>query len=91
MKYMVFIPVALVFVILCTDCNCRKRAKFQRVFFFLLKISPSILNIHLLCKNTILSFCFLHPYFLMEIYSDVYNMYCSHKTLLITTSPLSKT
>lgn len=88
---MVFIPAAVVFVISYMDCNRRKHVKFQRVFFFLLKISPSILNIHLLWKNTILSFCFLHPYFLMEIYSDVYNMYCSHKMLLITTSPLSKT
>lgn len=59
-------------------------------FFSLLKISPSILNIHLPCKNSIPSFCFLHPYFLMEIYSDVYDMYCSHKILLIATGPLSK-
>lgn len=26
----------------------------------------------------------------MEIYSDVYNMYCSHKMLLMATGPLSK-
>lgn len=27
----------------------------------------------------------------MEIYSDVYTLYCSHKMLLIATGPLSKT
>ena len=90
MKYMVFIWVAVVFVVLYMDCCCRKHVKLQRVFFFLLKISPSVLNIHLPCKNVTPSFCFLHPYFLMEIYSDVYNIYCSHKKLLLATGPLSK-
>lgn len=33
MKYMVFIWVAVVFVILYMDCYCRKHVKLQRVFF----------------------------------------------------------
>lgn len=40
MKYMVFIRVAVVFVILCMDCYCRKHVKLQRVFFFSLKDEP---------------------------------------------------
>lgn len=83
MKYVVFIRVAVVFVILCMDCYCGEHVQLQRVFFFPLKISLSLLNIHRVCKNTIPSFCFLHPYFLVEIYSVVYNMYCSNKMLLI--------
>lgn len=35
MKNRVFILVAVVFVILCMDCNCRKPVKLQRVFFSL--------------------------------------------------------
>lgn len=52
MKYTVFVWVAVVFVILYMDCYCRKHVKLQR-HFFLLKINPSVLNIHLLCENTI--------------------------------------
>lgn len=90
MKYMVFRRVAVVFVILSMGCYCRE-CKIAKGIFFPLKISPSVLNIHQLCKNTIPSFCFLHPYFFMKIYSDVYTLYCSHKMLLIATGPLSKT
>jgi hypothetical protein len=64
--------------------------KIAEGIFSLLKISPQRIKYSSVLEEHCTVFVPL-PDSLIEIYSDVYDMYCSHKMRLTATGPLSKT